>query len=184
VSWEPPRVPKAMTQLAPALSWAVVGGHGKSAASVAAEPPPESVPVVGGPTVPVATVNGDERLPLASVSTMWLKGSEHDTGMALPAKLMVGWGLALLHSKMAPSELAVKPLPDTVTDWPLVSPVLGETERAAVAPAGPEKASIPSIPAPSRTAAPNENAVSLRKRRIRKLPPGLGPSPQPTPSPT
>jgi len=60
------------------------------AASVAALPPPESVPVAGGPTTPVATVKDVDKFPLASVVLRLLRGLEQETGIALPAKSIVG----------------------------------------------------------------------------------------------
>jgi hypothetical protein len=68
VAFEPPEVPYPIVHESPALIWACVGGHGYFAASVAAFPPLESVPVAGGPSTPVLIVNGvGGRLPLPSV---------------------------------------------------------------------------------------------------------------------
>jgi hypothetical protein len=61
------------------------------AASVAALPPPESVPEPGGPTVPVWTTKlNAAKLPLLSVDLIALRGFEHDTGMAFPKARTVG----------------------------------------------------------------------------------------------
>jgi len=79
-----------MMHESPAVTWAGVGGQGYFAASVAASPPPESVPAPGGPTVPDTTVNVEETFPLASVDLTALRGFEHDTGAALPNTLIVG----------------------------------------------------------------------------------------------
>src|SRR5580658_3846394 len=49
--------PYATTHEYPAFIWVWVGGHGNFVASVEALPPVESVPVVGGPIVPVVTLN-------------------------------------------------------------------------------------------------------------------------------
>ena len=75
----------------PVSQCAVVGGQGYSAASVAASLPELSVPVVGGPTVPVWTVKFEAaKAPPAVVDLMAFKGFEHDTGMSLPKKAIVG----------------------------------------------------------------------------------------------
>lgn len=49
----PLAVPKEIVQVTPAAIWAAVGGQGNLAASLAALAPALSVPLVGGPTVPV-----------------------------------------------------------------------------------------------------------------------------------
>ena len=54
-------------------------------------PPLLSVPVVGGPIVPVLTVNWvDANLPFLSVEIRVKRGLEQETGTGLPATLMVG----------------------------------------------------------------------------------------------
>jgi hypothetical protein len=69
----------------PAACWAVVGGQGYLAASVAASPPVESVPGAGGPTVPVVTVNGEDIVPVAVVAAMTPPAASgfgpHETGV-------------------------------------------------------------------------------------------------------
>src|SRR5580698_9048495 len=108
--------PNAMRHVSPAACWAVVGGQGYLAASVAASPPVESVPVAGGPTVPVVTVNAvGPKLPLALVATTVGPGlppgrgfGPQDTGAGCPRSAIVGWDGSLLHSRMAPAELAAK----------------------------------------------------------------------------
>src|ERR1700761_1633477 len=116
----PAASPKVRKHESPAACWAVVGGQGYLAASVAASPPVESVPVAGGPTVPVATVKSLEKVPVAEVATMTPFGPRgagpHETGVALPATITVGWPGSLLHSTNAPAELSANPVPVTVTD--------------------------------------------------------------------
>jgi hypothetical protein len=136
VAWSPAWSPNAMTQESPAVTCAAVGGHGYAAASVAALPPPESVPLVGGPTVPsmmVKLVVG--RLPLEVVVTSLLRGLVHETGTALPASWMVGCPGWSLHSRMPPVELAANPAPETVTESPPARPVDGVTVIEPAAPA-------------------------------------------------
>jgi len=73
--------PKVISQLSPAAICAAVGGQGYFAASVAALPLELSVPVPGGPTVPVWTtkvVVG--RAPLLLVDTKVDSGLVQDTG--------------------------------------------------------------------------------------------------------
>jgi hypothetical protein len=90
----PEASPNERKHESPAACWAVVGGHGYLAASVAALPPVESVPVPGGPTVPVATVKADENVPVALVTKTTPFGPSgagpHDTGVGLPATAIVG----------------------------------------------------------------------------------------------
>ena len=72
----------------PAACCAVVGGQGNLAASVAASPPVESVPVAGGPTVPVVTVNEvAATVPVALVVKIVLApgAGPQDTGAAVDA---------------------------------------------------------------------------------------------------
>jgi hypothetical protein len=69
------------------------------------------VPVVGGPTVPVVTVNEAEKPPLAFVGCRLVApvasgGGPQETGVWFPSSDTVGCELSLLHSKMAPTELA------------------------------------------------------------------------------
>ena len=67
-------------------------------------------------------VNDDEKEPEAVVDTITpLEPSgagPQDTGVLFPATAIatVGWLGSLLHSKIAPSELAAEPEADTVTD--------------------------------------------------------------------
>ena len=69
------------------------------AASVDASPPLESVPVVGGPTVPVETVKAiGPRAPLALVVVKLVApaasgGGPHEIGVWFPASEIVGCGV-------------------------------------------------------------------------------------------
>ena len=105
----PSEVPNWITHESPALTWAAVGGQGYRAASAAASLPALSVPVAGGPTVPVATVKLVERVPVAVVVFSVRKGFVQETGTAFPATEMVGWPGALLHSRTAPVALVRVP---------------------------------------------------------------------------
>lgn len=73
------------------MAWAEVGGQGYVAASVAASFPAESVPVVGGPTVPSTTWKFLEgKMPALFVPVSTLNGSVHETGTGFPATSIVG----------------------------------------------------------------------------------------------
>lgn len=94
-------------------------------------PPLLSVPVAGGPTVPVTIVKDVEgKLPLLSVVTSADKGLEQETDIGLPKKAIVGWLGSLLHSRIDPVDLAVKPDPETVMTCPLLRLVSGMTLKA------------------------------------------------------
>ncbi len=67
-----------------------MGGHGYLAASLAAELPALSVPSVGGPVVPASIVNFPLYVPWALGVNESPSTAEQLTGMALPAKLIVG----------------------------------------------------------------------------------------------
>jgi hypothetical protein len=151
------------------------------AASVAASWPALSVPVAGGPTVPVCTVKLAERDPDAVVVLMAKRGFVHETGAGLPATSIVGCPGALLHSRMAPVALTGKPDAVTVTEAPLVSPVLGEAPTVAVADAGLANASTPTMLETKSAAVAKASRTSFRSRRIFCVPPGLSPSPQLSP---
>jgi hypothetical protein len=58
--------------------------------------------------------------PEPSVLTRLFRGFVQLTGTWLPKTPIVGCGVALLHSMMDPVELAVNPLPDTITLPPSV----------------------------------------------------------------
>ena len=106
------------------------------------------LPVVdGGPTVPVLTVKETgPRPPLALVDVKLVFGplarmgvGPQETGVWFPSSAIVGCGAlvgeSLLHSRMAPGELAASPAPVTVTvvvpcAW---SPVFGVTVIGAAA---------------------------------------------------
>ena len=103
--------PMDITQKSPAACWAVVGGHGKAAASVVAFPevwqsgmamvvvvePPRfvmqtGVPATGGPTVPLSIVWVPVRVPLAApFEPIEVRArAEQLTGMYSPRKTI--WG--------------------------------------------------------------------------------------------
>jgi hypothetical protein len=91
ITSSPDSSPKVMLHVSPAAIWAAVGGHGYLAASVVASPPALSLPVDGGPIVPVWTVKEVAgRLPFLSVETIVKSGLEQDTGTALPSVVTVG----------------------------------------------------------------------------------------------
>lgn len=112
------------------------------AASAAALFPILSVPEVGGPTVPVTTLNFADKVPLLVVLAKLLRGLVQDTETGLPSTWMVGWLASLLHSTIPPIVPLASPEPVTVTVWSLVNPVLGLTVRLAAAAALPDKLNI------------------------------------------
>jgi hypothetical protein len=134
------------------------------AASVVADPPDESVPVVGGPVTPSFTAKLDAaKSPLASVDFKAAVGAVQDTGMAFPMKLTVGCAGSLLHSVIPPGADGVKPEPETVTLCPLVRFVDGVTLRVAAALA---TAANESAPAPERISAAEKPSAALRCLRV------------------
>ena len=84
--------------------------------------------------------NDAEMFPLASTVTNF----EYDGALQLteiselttPPSWTVGWLASLLHSRMFPIDLAVNPVPVTVTVWPAASPVAGATVIEGAAYAG------------------------------------------------
>ena len=142
----------------------VVGGVRGGAAAA------ESVPAAGRPDDPGRDREGRREIAAAHRSSCRaVKGFVHETGMALPATLiggLSGAGGRRCTPGRHRGRTQVNPDAVTVTLCPLVNPVLGETMSTATAEAGPEKASMPSMAEPSRTAAPSESRTFPRTRRM------------------
>lgn len=122
----------------------------------------------------------EARSPVPLVVLICEKGLVHETGTLLPATWIVGWPGSLLHSRTPPVELAVKPDPETVTLWPLVSPVDGETESVPVAPASAASATPPDAAASMNSATAVDALWRRLVSRIACVPQGaLAPSQSP-----
>ena len=131
--------PMASTQKSPAACWAVVGGHGKFAASVL--PLPDvvqplmgpaglvtlatvmvhvGVPTAGGPVVPLTMV----LVPASFFAVEMLVSASgvQLMGMSLPRKRIWDWVGSELHSSIEANEPAVKFAPLTLTTSPPAKP--------------------------------------------------------------
>ena len=145
-----------MVQVSPLASWAAVGGHGYRAASAVGLFPLASVAghvaaagagPQGGPTVPSTTSNVVEIVPVAVVVTsLDNDGALQLTGMAeltTPPTCTLGWPESLLHSRMLPIEVWLKPLPVIVMLCPLVRPVAGVMVMVPVRPVAADADAVP-----------------------------------------
>jgi len=153
--------PKVSVHTSPIACCAGVGGQGYSAASAVGLFPARSVAghvttaglgPHGGPTVPWTTLKVVETPPDAVVvTTACNDGALQLTAMAeltRPPSITLGCLASVLHSRMFPIELAVKPLPVIVTDCPLLRPVLGVTVMVPVTPAADADIWVPTIVSP------------------------------------
>jgi hypothetical protein len=171
--------PNVSVHTSPIACCAAVGGHGYSAASAVGLFPATSVAghvttaglgPHGGPTVPWTTVKVVETPPDALVVTIACNdGALQPTAikeLTRPPSITLGCLASVLHSRMFPIEVGVKPLPVMVTEVPLLRPVLGVTVIVPVTPAADADTWLPTIvsPATKKVVAPMARSRETPRR--------------------